>query len=108
MDFADDFVVDDLSHFVIFLKGNFLQISSCLEVILGYFCFTEFSVLELYLFFLPISACLNYLEIISPRSVCLNSSGIVRILFPCEYAWIGFTVQVFFYLDQICRACFQV
>ena len=35
------------SHLVIFLKGNLLQISSGLEVMLGYFCFTKFGVLEL-------------------------------------------------------------
>ena len=34
------------SHFVISLKGNLLQISSGLEVILGYFGFTEFGVVE--------------------------------------------------------------
>ena len=37
MDFADDFVVDDPLTFFIFLKGNLLQISSGLEVILGFF-----------------------------------------------------------------------
>ena len=36
------------SHFVIFLRGNFLLISSGLEVVLGYFCVTKFGVLELY------------------------------------------------------------
>ena len=35
------------SHLVIFLKGNLLIISSGLEVMLGYFCFAEFGVLEL-------------------------------------------------------------
>ena len=35
------------SHFVIFLKGGFLRISSGLEVILRYFCFAKFGVLEL-------------------------------------------------------------
>ena len=34
------------SHFVIFLKGNFLRISSGLEVILGYFGFTKVGVPE--------------------------------------------------------------
>ena len=34
------------SHFVILLKGNLLQISSGLELILGYFGFTKFGVLE--------------------------------------------------------------
>ena len=35
------------SHLVIFLKGNLLRISSGLEVMLDFFCFTEFGVLEL-------------------------------------------------------------
>ena len=35
------------SLFVIFFKGNLLKISSGLEVILGYFGFTNFGVLEL-------------------------------------------------------------
>ena len=35
------------SHFVIFLKGDLLRISSGLEFILGYFCFANFGVLEL-------------------------------------------------------------
>ena len=35
------------SHLVIFLKGDLLQMSSGLEVMLGYFCFAEFGVLEL-------------------------------------------------------------
>ena len=39
------------SHFFIFLKGNLTQISSGLEVILGYFGFTEFGVLEFFWFF---------------------------------------------------------
>ena len=36
------------SHLVIFLKGYLLQISSSLEVMLEYFSFTEFCVLELF------------------------------------------------------------
>ena len=35
------------SHLVIFLNGNLLLISSGLEVMLGYFCFIDFGVLEL-------------------------------------------------------------
>ena len=34
------------SYFVIFLKGGLLRIYSGLEVILGYFSFTKFGVLE--------------------------------------------------------------
>ena len=47
MDSADDFVVDDPSHLVIIFMGDLLRISSGLEVMLGYFCFAEFGVLEL-------------------------------------------------------------
>ena len=87
------------SHFVIFLKGNLLQIYSGLEVILGYFCFTEFGVFELSLLFLfcRFLACLNYLKMISPSLVCLNSSGIVRILSSCEFARLRFSVLVVFF-----------
>ena len=46
MDFASGFVVNDPSQFVILLKGDLLQIYSGLEVFLGHFGFTEFSVLE--------------------------------------------------------------
>ena len=35
------------SIFFIVLKGYLLRLFSCLEVILGYFCFTKFDVLEL-------------------------------------------------------------
>ena len=48
MDSADDFVVDDPLKFCILSKGNLLQISSGLEVILGYFGFTKFDVLKFY------------------------------------------------------------
>ena len=46
MHFVDDFVVDDLLTFFIFLEENLLQMSSGLEVITVYFGFTEFGVLE--------------------------------------------------------------
>ena len=36
------------SHFVIFFKGGLLQISPGLEIIIVYFDFTNFGVLELY------------------------------------------------------------
>ena len=51
MDFADDFVVDDPLIFFIFLKGDLLQIYSGLRVILVYFGFTNFGVLELFRIF---------------------------------------------------------
>ena len=82
MDFAYDFVFNDPSYFVIFLKGGFLIISSGLEVILGYI-------------FSSISVCLNYLESISPSLVCLNFSGIFIILFSCELARLEFAVLFF-------------
>ena len=37
---------------------------------------------------------MNYLEILSPRSVCLNSSGLVRIRISCELALFEFSVLV--------------
>ena len=70
MDFADDFVVDDPLIFGYFIEGEFLQISSGLEFMLGYI-------------FSPNLVCLNYLEMISPSLVCLEYSGIVRILLSC-------------------------
>ena len=71
------------SHFFVFLKGEFLRISSGLEVIIGFFAS-------------PSSVCLNYLEMISPSLVCLDSSGIVRTLFSCKLSWLKFTVLVIF------------
>ena len=61
------------SYLVIFFKGDLLQMSSGLEVML-----------------------LNYLEMISPSFMCLNSSGIVRILLPCGLARLKFAVLVIF------------
>ena len=72
------------SYFVIFFRDNFLQISSCLEIILGYFEFTKFRVLE-------------FLELISPSLVCLNFSGFVRILFSCVLDRVEFAVLVNFF-----------
>ena len=40
--------------------------------------------------------CLDFLEMISPSSVCLNSSGIVRILFSRELARLEFAVRIIF------------
>ena len=48
------------------------------------------------IFVLSSSMCFNYLEMISPSSLCLNSSVIVRILFSCELARFGFAVLVIF------------
>ena len=70
------------SYLVIFFKGDLLQMSSGLEVMLG--------------FFSPSSVLLNYLEMISPSSVWLNSSGIVRILLSCGLARLKFAVLVIF------------
>ena len=44
--FCSDFVVNDPLALCYFLAGGFLQISSVLEVILGYFSFTKFGGLE--------------------------------------------------------------
>ena len=48
------------------------------------------------IFVSPSLVCLNYLEMISQSSVCLNSSGVVRILFSCKLAWLEFSVLVVF------------
>ena len=82
MNFADNFVVGEpIIHF--FLKGNLLQISSGLEVILGYY-------------FSPSLVCLNSLEWVLPISVCLNFSVIIRIFFSCVLARLEFAVLVIF------------
>ena len=59
--------------------------------------------------FVPLGlTCLICLEMISPSFVCLNSSGIVRILFSCELDWIEFAVLCLFLdLAQRCCACFR-
>ena len=44
----------------------------------------------------PILVCLNFLESISPSSVCLNVSAITRILFSCVLARLEFSVLVIF------------
>ena len=95
MNFKDDFVVDDPLTFGYFLEGEF-------DVNIFRFgshaCF----------FVSPSLVYLNYLEMISPSSVCLNSSGIVIILLSCELARLEFAVLVIFILDfaRSCRACF--
>ena len=101
------------SHFVILLKGNLLQIYSGLEVII-------------FLWFHPVLYVWIFLESFSPRSVCLNFSGIVRIVWLGHVGiWLEFSVLVEFVfayglgsnlpcllllfrdLDRICRACFR-
>ena len=83
MNFKDDFVVDDPLTFGYFLEGEF-------DVNIFRFgshaCF----------FVSPSLVYLNYLEMISPSSVCLNSSGIVIILLSCELARLEFAVLVIF------------
>ena len=71
------------SHFVILSKGNLLQISSGLEVILGYFGFTNFDVLE-------------FSIIDSTEFGVLEFSGFVRILFSSVLARLEFAVLVNF------------
>ena len=71
------------SNFFIFLKGNLLRISSVLEVIIGYFCFTELDVLELY-------------RVNLSKFGVLEFSRIVRILFSCVLARLEFSVLVIF------------
>ena len=84
MDFADDFVFDDPLTFGYFFEEGFAA---------NIFMFGSHS----WDFFLsPTLVWLNYLEMISPSSVCLNSSGIVRILLSCELSRIEFSVLVVF------------
>ena len=86
------------SHFVIFLKGEFAANifrfgSHSWIFLLHQVGCTRISLIS---FVKPIPVCVYYLEMISPSSVCLNSSGIVRILFSCELAWLEFAVLVIF------------
>ena len=88
-----------LSHLVIFLKGNLLQISSGLKVILGYSCFTHFDVLKLsrdeYLY--------NRVRLVWFLMGSLEFSFLVNCLgsnFLCLLFFI-------FGLDWRCRACFR-
>ena len=67
MDFADDFVVEDPAHLVIFLKGDLLLISSGLEFMLGFFVS-------------PSSVCLNYLNII----VDFTKFGVLELFWDCH------------------------
>ena len=55
------------------------------------------------------SVCLNFLEYISPCSVCLTFSGIVRIFFSCVLDWLKFALLVILKknLAWSCRACFH-
>ena len=86
------------SHFVIFLKGNLLRISSSLEIIL-------------FLRFHRVRCDWNFLELFLTSSVSLNFSGIVRIVWLCQVgAGIEFSMLVgFIFLcigsDRICHAC---
>ena len=84
------------SHLFILLKGNLLQISSGLEVILGYFCFTKFGVLE--------SSRKRFHRVWCAQLFL----EIARILFSCVLDRLKFAMLVIFVLDlaRSCRACF--
>ena len=99
MDFADKFVVGDPSHLVIFLKGGFLWISSGFEVILGYFCFSDFGVLEL-------SRDDCWFRQFWCAWILLGSS---ELSFLVNWPGSNFACLLFFILDlaQSCRACFR-
>ena len=81
MNFADDFLINDPLTFFILLESNLLQISSGLEVILGYFGFTKFCVLEF--------SRINFNKFGVP-----GFSRIVIILFSCLLARLEFDVLV--------------
>ena len=67
------------SHFVIFLKGYLLQISSGLEVILGYFGFTEFGVLKISRLDFTEFGVLEFFWIrYNPIFLCIGSARIFR------------------------------
>ena len=78
----------------IFKKGDLLRISSGLEVILGYFVFTEFGLIE-------------FSIIGFTQFGVLEFSGIFGIFFSCLLAWLEFSVLVFLDLARRCRACFR-
>ena len=98
MDFADDFVVNYPLIFFNFLVGGFaaniFRFGSHSWIFLFHrlWCAWIFLVVVVS----PSPACLNCLEMISPSLVCLNYSGIVRILFSCELARLGFSMLVIF------------
>ena len=98
INFADDFVVDDPLTFFYFLEGGFAANIFRFGSHSGIFLFRRFWCAWITLvFFVSLSlACLNFLEMISPSLLCLNSSGIVRILFSCELARFKFAVLVIF------------
>ena len=98
IDSADDFLVDDSLTFCYSLEGGFaaniFRFGSHSWIFLFRRVWCDWIILVI--FVSPSLACLNYLEIISPSSVYLNSSGIVRILFSCELARLKFSVLVIF------------
>ena len=96
MYFVDDFVVDDPLKICYFSKGDFLQISSGLKFILGYFGFTAFGVL-------------GFSRIVFAEFVEFEFSGIVRIVFSCYGIGLNMLCLLILFLDsaQICRACFR-
>ena len=86
MDFADDFVVDDLLTFGYFLEG---------EVAANIFRFESHA--RIFMFHRIWCAwIIKRWLLISPSLVCLISSGFVRILLSCELAWLEFALLVIF------------
>ena len=98
MDLADDFVVNDPLTFCYFLERGFAAnvfrfgSHSWIFLFLQVWCFW----IVLVVFVSQISARLDYLEMISLSLVCLNFSGIVRVLFSPELARLEFAMLIFF------------
>ena len=84
------------SHFVIFLKGDLLQIFYGLEVIIRYFCFTEFGVIELSWLF-----CFIEFGVIELFRVDFTKFSVLDLFWNLHtplFLWIGSA--------QICHACY--
>ena len=98
MDFADDFVVDDLLTFFNFLEvvfaANIFRFGSHSWIFM--FHRFRYAWITFVIFVSPSSACLNYLEMISPSSVCLNFFRIVRIPFSWLLLRLELSVLVIF------------
>ena len=81
MDFLDDFVVNYPLTFFNFLEGVF---SVSISWFGSHYCYLV----------LPSLVCLNFLDFFSLSPVCLNFSGIVRIVFSCVFDRLKFAMLV--------------
>ena len=83
------------SHFVIFLKEDFLQIPSGLEFILGYFGFTKFGVLALSrIDFTKFGVLEFFWNRQNPLFLCIGLDQICRACYFCFKTWIEVDVPV--------------